>query len=79
MNKKDLIIFILFVLFLILAVGFLFWVNSQGAKCLSEPYKFTYNSIKPSPLYCECILDGSRFEWGKNYSRFSNSISFIKP
>jgi hypothetical protein len=75
MQTKDKIILILFILFLILAGGFLWWLNSEGSKCLVSPYIYTYNSIKPEPYYCSCQIQGGVFEFNGTYfqiKQFSN-------
>lgn len=75
MNNKDKIILILFVSFLILGSLFLYWISSQGAKCLVSPYTFTYKMINPSPLYCSCDLkNGQSFIFNSTLGYFSDGI-----
>lgn len=60
MQTKDKWILVLFTLFLILASCFLFYMRSEGTKCLSNPAQYTYNLIEPKPIMCSCLLqDGS--------------------
>ncbi len=59
MNKRDKIIFILFVLFFILALVFFFYARSEGTKCLINPLNYTYKMIGEE-MTCTCITTSGK-------------------
>lgn len=79
-SKKDIVILILFSLFMILGVTFLVFINSEGAQCIANPLPYGYNQIKPSPLECSCsLVEGKTLIFDNDSSEIKGWIDIKFP
>ena len=76
MNNKDKLILGLFLIFILLAGGFLWWLNSEGETCLVKPYIYVYKNINPLPYYCSCIIENGQFVFNSTDYWFTSERLF---